>query len=239
MYYELDNVVNVPIRNLTISRYFDTEKSFDFIDNERIFFKRVDTFKTSDEIIFSKSDESYIYKQECNNNNDFYLQRLNDYNHLKKITYISCWTDCQYENMHLWNNYVLNKSNNGIIVQYTLDDIAHKFEEDKNYIFPCLIKYIDTNNSYFGDFNTVKFFSRKPKSFHWEHECRFILQNLNNDIRETNHLFVSVDMSRIKKIILSPNADKNFIESIKQKLVKKNINLKVLEKSKLNLSAFN
>jgi hypothetical protein len=122
------------------------------------------------------------------------------------------------ESRLLWDNYVLNKSNDGIIIQLELKDLADLFQKSKYPITPCYVKYIDINNSAMGTFNVIKFFSRKPNKFHWEHEIRFILKNDIKEEDNLNYIYIDMDLSKIKNIILSPYASEEFKLKIKRQL---------------------
>lgn len=234
-YCEIKDRYNIPNDFISIYRYFDDFKAFDFIEKSELFFQRVDKFDKTDETLFSIYDKISIKKRHqkfnLKDSERNYKKEIEKFENFKKNTFINCWNENNIESKYMWDNYV--KSGNGIAIRSTVAKLKNEFNYDKNNkIFISKVQYFDPIYDVLGVFNTIKMFSRKITDFYKEREIRAIIQPDN--LKEYPENFtIKVDLHKlIDSIIISPNASEEFVTKITKSVKDKEL-INKLEKSNL------
>jgi hypothetical protein len=228
----------IPHEGSIIRRYFNEKKALDFINTEELFFSRVDNFNKLDEFIFSIADKEFIREQSKKTGKENWQiladNEINLYESLKSSTFINCWNNDNIELRYMWNNYLSKDSLNGFSIQTTPQKLTKILSDSSKEIRMAKVYYFDPISDLLGDFNTIKFFTRKIRDDRMENEVRLIIQMDHKTNQIPANLRVNVDINKFDSLIFSPNASVEFKTTISLAIHKKWPNLKI-ENSSLSL----
>jgi hypothetical protein len=206
----------VPNDDAVIYRYLNERKAVDLLTTSEIHFTRISDFPKFDEIMFSLSDKDWIRSHhkhlppdECEAKTQ---KEISNYETFQADGYINCWTNNTIESPGLWRDYT--KDGNGIAVQSTVGQLKNALAGTTNQIQIARVHYFDSVGERLGFFNGVWMLSRKITDFSHECEIRQIIL-LPHTVPGPANIRERIDLnSLVGQIILSPNADPKFIESI-------------------------
>lgn len=174
---KLRQLFAVPDENVTIWRYVDFIKFVDLLENQCLFFARVDKLGDDFEGSCPKANLRYRLKQysrlvgvdiEADDISAFY--RL-----LREFTAVNCWYINEYESAAMWTLYL--KSNEGIALRSSYRRLRDSFIDQKPHKI-CKVHYIDYEKDTMST-NLLAAYLHKRKSFEHESELRAIIQVLS------------------------------------------------------------
>ena len=165
----------------------------------------------------------------------------------QRITGVNCWNLSKKENKRMWNEYALDKR--GVIIVSNIGKLIDALNNAKEQIYIGKIKYVSHKTYVHNDPNPFSYAFLKDKAeFEWEDELRLItIDKQNNNevayaiskIKKVTDFF-DIDFEQIKGvgcirvncevdkliegIIISPWADENYYDEIKNFLKGNHIN---------------
>lgn len=168
--------------NCKIWRCTDFTKFVGMLQNQALFFSRVDKLGDPFEGSYSKENvrlRPQIYKEMLEKvkvkSSANPLEQWAKFTKLiPRWTYINCWHINEYESAAMWKLY--SSSKEAIAIQSTYQKLFDCLPE-KNF-FVGKVKYIDYDKEWMPEGNSFYPFVHKRKSFEHEHELRAVHQSL-------------------------------------------------------------
>ena len=238
-YSEVSQRHLIPSEDKIIWRYMDFQKFEYLIQNSSLYFSRTDKFGEYEEGVLTKFDKTFIKNllksEDSKNWRVNYQNHLQFYESFRSKTYISCWTDSQTENIHLWKNF--SDLYEGVAIKTTVGKLKSELDKStpEDNCFLSKIKYIDPISDTITYFNTITIFSTKILEYKNENEIRAIIQRHKSTDEKPPHIDVKINpFNLIDKVVVSPLADNNFINKMENFLSQTSIDLSV-EKSAIAL----
>lgn len=212
---DLDNVPD----NIVIWRYMSLEKFLSLIENEELYFCRVDLFEDKHEATLPIIDKKNFYYSEENKN---YWENE------RKRHFVNCWIESPHELSLMWTAY----AKNGVAIKSSVGNLKSSFNDSFENIYLSRVKYIDYDNessqSTYAPLNVLKLVFTKRSLFKQENEIRLLHSDYENKDRDIKGKSIKVDINvLIDEIVTSPNTDDNFLNLIKTYLNSKGINKKI------------
>jgi len=207
-----------------IWRYMDFTKFVSILEENALFFSRIDMLNDPFEGSFSRANEELrplVYKS----NPDIPIEISKLIRELRKWVVVNCWHVSEYESAAMWELY--SKSNEAICVQSSWRRLNDSLKKKSEIGF---VQYVDYEKEWVPEHEPLLPFLYKRRSFEHEKEIRAIKNTGNistfngeNLIGEPpkNGILIKVDLSLlIEKIFVSPSAPEWFYFLVK-KIVKK------------------
>jgi hypothetical protein len=220
-------------RSIKIWRYLDFTKYVSMLSSQNLFFSRSDLFDDPYEGATSHANiklRSTVYsdikitKQQIDQ-----LAELAEWS--RQWTYINCWHMNEYESAAMWKLYA--QTNEAVAIQSTYKRLRHCLPEN---VHVGIVHYIDYENEWLPEGNTMRPFVYKRRSFEHERELRALIQDLPITDKEIqiglpNQEFgykVSIDLNElIEAVYISPESPKWFLGLVKNVMQKYGFNFKV------------
>ena len=219
---------NVPLDNNKLWRYMDFTKFVDLLIGHSQFFCRIDKFEDA----FEGHPTKGILKFAESAGNPYatvgYYDSVQYLQGLRKLYYINCWHQNDYESAAMWKLYL--QSNEGIAIQTTFERLKDSII-DKRSVTGGLVKYVDYDtHAYWGD-NLTEYFIMKRMSFSHENEFRLFLipENIpsEEDLMKIEEgpfgigTQVEFDIIHlIESVYLSPNSPQWFLDLVRKTITK-------------------
>ncbi|ARK21873.1 DUF2971 domain-containing protein [Sporosarcina ureae] len=218
----------VPLDNNKLWRYMDFTKFVDLLISNSQFFCRIDKFEDTFEGHPTKGTLKFAEAVGNPYATIEYYDSVEYLQGLRKLYYINCWHQNDYESAAMWKLYL--QSNEGIAIQTNFKRLKDSII-DKRGITGGLVKYVDYDtHEYWGD-NLTEYFVMKRMSFSHENEFRLFLipesipsaEDLKNIEKGpygvgTNVEFDTVQL--IESVYLSPNSPDWFLDLVKKTITK-------------------
>jgi len=242
-----------PKSDYKIVKYLDLTKFMSLIQNNSLFFCRLDKLEDKFEGTTSKPNREarikYIQNIAKSNyldsplSEEDILKKVDDYyeleRSLKSLTCVNCWNKNVNESAALWKIY--SSFTNGIMLKSSIEKLKKSFELTVEEIQLSEIKYLDYSSEMMPDSNTNYPVIHKHICYSYEEEIRLIFKKNPKlgffydwsieKIQEGQSLKVDLDIM-IDEIIISPYASNWFFELVKD--ISKNYKLdKPIIKSEL------
>lgn len=202
----------------------DFTKLVDLLITDSIFFCRVDNFEDPFEGQLTKG----ILKFAESVGNPYasleYYDKVEPLQGLRKLYYISCWHQNDYESAAMWKLYL--QSSEGIAIKTNFQKLKDSLLDKRN-VTGGLVEYVDYDtHADWGD-NLTEYFILKRKSFAHENEFRLFL--IPDNIPSAEELKqiedgpfgvgtnVEFDLSKlIECVYVSPTSPSWFLELVKK-----------------------
>ena len=172
-------------------------------------------------------------------------------NFTQKLTTVNCWNMSSSENKQMWNVYAKDKR--AVLIKSNIKGLKESLVNTMRDIYIGKVTYVNHTNYIHRNSNPFSYaFLKDKESFEWEEEVRLIsfdfesleceALNAAMEIYEAkdffdidfdskkgiDHIFVECDLkSLIKEIIVSPWAEDNYIQEIKETLLEYDIDVPV------------
>ena len=217
MYKEHDLFVPPP-QNATLWRYLDFTKFVSLLDKQSLFFSRADKLGDPFEGSYSRMNlqmRPLIYKDQIP---DHALQQISEFvKQSRRFTLISCWHRSIYESAAMWRLYA--REHDGVAIKTDFQSLSGSLEGSED-VFIGSVSYIDYNEEFIREDNTMAPFLNKRKSFEHEHEVRAMMQeipsnehgiDLSQDICDVG-LYHNVSIpTLVHEVVVSPFAPDWFL----------------------------
>ena len=211
-----------PTSDAVLWRYVDFTKFVSLLDKQALFFSRADKLGDPFEGSFSKVNVALrpeIYKDQIP---EAELQKLVEFTRqLPKFTLISCWHGNGYESAAMWRLYARDRD--GIAIRTDFVSLSASLVGDED-VFIGKVNYVDYDQTFIPEGNTMAPFLYKRKSFEHEREVRAMMQtipfmdaraNVFEDNLEAGTYF-DVDLSRlVHEVVVSPFAGEWFLDLVR------------------------
>ena len=225
--------------NATIWRYMDFTKFVSLLDKSALFFSRADKLGDPFEGSFSKVNVKLrpeVYKDKVPEEVLNYLAEFHRV--LIKCTTVNCWHLNQYESAAMWKLYL--KSEEGIAIVSTFARLKDSLQGDKPDVYIGKVQYIDYENDWIPEGNSLFPFVHKRKSFQHEQELRAVIQELPRDeygqvnMRSKppfdDGIYVPVNLPvLIEKIYLAPTSPRWLFELVQSIIRMYRLEINVLQ----------
>ena len=201
------------------------DKLEEMLNQKGIFLARADTFKDKLEGTLSRANE--VHRAEVYRNNPKLAAAFARYTEelakMKRWTYVSCWRIDENESLRSWQEYA--STSEGVAIQTTYGRIA----DYTSYNFCAKVRYVDFEETWVMEGNTLHPFLHKHNEFGWEQEFRIIVQQFpERDVAfdqvdyyecdsENPHcgLVLPVDLATfVERIVVGPEASPKFQEQV-------------------------
>ncbi len=200
-------------------RYIDFTKFCDMLATESLFFARADYF---DDIFegsltqTSLTNRNLLLKEMRKvgfNKSEFTSKKVSDiFKEQKKKVALNCWHLNDNESAAMWKLYL--KSNEGIAIQSTYQNLLKVFSNCKESIHLSVVKYIDYEKEFFDGLHLLKPYGFKRKSFEHEKELRGIINS--ESLINNGGIKIRVGLDQlIENIYVAPNSTTWFTDLVK------------------------
>lgn len=208
---DLDNVPD----NIVIWRYMSLEKFLSLIENEELYFCRVDLFEDKHEATLPIIDKKNFYYSEENKN---YWENE------RKRHFVNCWIESPHELSLMWTAY----AKNGVAIKSTVGNLKNSLINSPEDIYLSRVRYIDydrdSSQDAYTPLNILKLLFVKRSLFNQENEIRLLHSDYENKDGHIKSKSIKVDINvLIDEIVISPNTDDNFLDMIETWLQSKGI----------------
>jgi hypothetical protein len=220
-------------RNIKVWRYLDFTKYVSMLSSQNLFFSRSDLFADPYEGATSHANirlRPAVYKDSKIPKQAFdQMAKLAEWT--RQWTYINCWHMNEYESAAMWKLYA--QTNEAVALQSTYEKLRYCLPEK---VFVGVVHYIDYENEWLPEGNSMWPFVHKRKSFEHERELRALIQDLPQTDKGIqtglpNQEFgceVSIELNKlIEAVYVSPESPKWFLELVKNVTKKYDFNFEV------------
>lgn len=237
-----------PEDNYQVAKYMDLTKFASLLSLKSLFFCRLDKLEdhfegTTSKPNFERRKKLYetlhfrspklrkLSKEEIEKNVKEHYEADEK---VKALKCVCCWNKFDSESAALWKIY--SDFHKGILIKSNTNKIITAFENTKEELSLSEIKYIDYNNDYMPDGNTMYPVIHKHKAYTFEEELRLIYTvkfgvGLNYDWTKekiNEGKYIKVDLNElIDEIVVSPYAAEWYIELIQDMCNKFDLKIKI------------
>lgn len=219
--YESHPTIETPQNTQVIWRFLDLWKFLDIIDNKKLYMSRMDQFEDKYEgripvHLIKELDDSHP------------LKRVDDYNGLRRSSYVSSWAIIETETYPLWKIYTDYRA--AVAIKSNVGKLIESLKATSNSQFIGEIKYVNPNSKqYHFNGNMFQILFEKRDYFKFENELRIITslpyENTGALLALPTGTKIDIDPDiLIEDVYLAPNADENFKELVKMKMESLNLN---------------
>lgn len=250
---EKTNTRTAPINeikeNYKIVRYLDLAKFISILQNESLFFCRIDKLEDKFEgtspkpnIVLQENYYRNLYEQgflKSDNINESVKKDVFEHKEMeekyKKINCICCWNKFTVESYAMWKIY--SDMDKGLMITSTIKKLRDSFEKTEEVIQLSGINYIDHETDFIenpGNLNSA--IIHKHKAYSFEEEIRLIHQVKDGsgfyydweseEIKNGKNIKVNLNIL-IDEIVLSPYSPKWFFEMVKDLMEKYKLEKKI------------
>ena len=202
-----------------IWRYMDLSKLLFILENQALFFSRVDLLGDPFEGSFSRANlrmrnEVYVDIPE-NQRIQMFSTRGRHLQRIRPYTCVNCWRLSQYESDAMWKLYL--KSGEGFAIRSTFDRFRDALGNDPQTIYIGMVRYVDFDQDCIPESNLYYPFLHKNIAFRHEAELRALISSPIDPPGATQTNFslpppnggrvIQVDINRlIDRIVLAPTS---------------------------------
>lgn len=222
--YSSHRLFEPPASDAVLWRYLNFTKFLSLLEEDALFFSRVDLLEDPFEGSFSRVNTKMrplIYPKNMQGSYN------NVYDHFKKLrrfTLVNCWHENTHESIAMWKIY--SKENEGVAIKTNFSSLSGSFRSsDPENVYIGRVQYADYEEEFIPESNSMAPFMYKRKSFEYEHEVRALIQGLatsakhEQDLSERysqGGLYINVDIpTLIHEIVVAYNADGWFLNLVK------------------------
>jgi len=243
MYKERPNIVP-PEGNPVVWRYIDFTKFLHILETRTLYFGRLDLFEDKHEGALPTADIDSMADMMSSDNFSKH-QATTLYKAMASAQvrhcYINCWHISAFESIAMWKLYT--KGNEGIAIKSTVDGLKGCFEpHTEDDISIGVVNYIDYDRDRLENklWHNVM---HKRKAFEYEKEVRCFIykpgvwSSAVDLFKEPERvgIAVKIDVPKlVEEIVISPYADKTFVDLVGAVLKRYNTNLKCVQSKLLD-----
>ena len=228
--YQRHPVFNPPNDDATLWRYMDFMKFVSLLDTQSLFFARADKlgdpFEGSPPKLNAdmRAEESKELRELLSDDlASKVVEMISSTDKLfRSWTLVNCWHESEYESAAMWKLY--SREYDGIAVKTSFKSLAESLMCSEG-VFIGKVEYIDYDEAYIQERNTLAPFLYKRHSFEHEREVRAITLSDFGPVeggiirvaqgRHETGAYYTVDLSHlIKEVVVAPYADDWFIELV-------------------------
>ncbi len=225
----------------------DYAKFADLIKKSALYFCRIDCFY--DKLEATQPEGGRQFARISENPWQVHEMQITDkqLEIIRNLTFANCWHMNQQENPNMWENYVLAHGKDGIAIQTNFKRLSECFLTEK-ILTNLKMKYVDYSKEHISYFmpNYFDFLSIKDMEFEYENELRIITlekeypqfdpdeMDMSTKITFNNNKgeLIRVNLNvLIQNIYISPNATKQFKDSVSRLLEENKIKAPVISSS--------
>ena len=210
-----------PPSGATLWRYLDFTKFVSLLDRSGLFFVRADKLGDPFEGSYTKINRAMrpaLYEGKIPEER---LSELYEYvKRIRRYTLISCWHWSAHESAAMWRLY--SRERDGIAIRTTFESLVESLTgEDSVHI--GTVNYVDYEETFIPENNTMAPFLFKRKGFEHEHEVRALIQqtssrdgkiDLSHEVYEVG-VYQSVDLSvLVREVVVAPYAEDWLLELV-------------------------
>lgn len=242
-----------PKSDYKIARYIDLTKFISLLQNQALFFCRLDKLEDQFEGTTTKRNrdlrietykkhieagffKTHLSDEDINNR----VKELEEFEKKSKgIICINCWNKSKNESANLWKNY--SSLTEGIMLKSSISKLIKSLVVATEEIQLTEINYLDYSQDYMPDGNTNYRLMHKQNAYSYENEVRLIYTKIPESgwvhdwskEEVQNGVYIKVNIIElIDEIIISPNSQNCFFKSVKDIMEKYALN-KPITKSEL------
>jgi hypothetical protein len=232
-------------KNTSIFRYMTFDRFKDLIEEEYLYFSRMDFMNDSHEGSISELTHQFRHDQLLYSNlpllssksSEYLTKAVSDeisrerYN-ARRCHFASCWQMSDFDDISMWERYV-RKDRNGLAVKSTFSRLTSSFLSSFEMPIVCgKVSYVDYQSEVVDESNGYKLFLQKRSQYASEKELRALLwmppykngfphSNLYDSV---NGIKVKVDLSTlISGFVLSPFNSESFPTEFREILLAKGL----------------
>jgi len=226
-----------PSPDTIIWRYLNKQKIFSLIEKEALFFSKASSLKDPFEgryplpykrIVMGGIDRGAIDRSPIDRFSRNYISE-----DTKNSTFICCFSMTDHESDILWKAYL--QETDGAAIQFQLNRLKTCFNNAENEeIYIGKVNYLDYKSESFDHGSNLFIpFLHKRVEYTQENEIRGItIRFLENREKNENGVFIPISLQNLlEKIVLSPNASKDFEEKITSLCLEKGLGNIVIRSS--------
>lgn len=189
-----------------IWRHMDFTKFVSMLENEGLFFARVDCLDDPFEGSYARGNEAIrnLIPEEYRAHPFVFGQMRSAAKWLSQRVVVNCWHMSEYESAAMWKLYA--RTEEAICIQSTYERLRHCLP---NKVYIGQVKYIDYEREYIPEGNLFWPFMHKRRSFEHERELRAVtvLWPRESGALPESGIWVRVDLNHlIEKIYVAPAA---------------------------------
>lgn len=202
-----------PAPDAVLWRYLDFTKFVSLLDKQALFLPRADKLGDPFEGSYSNVNVTLrpvLYKDQIL---DHALRGLSDFiRESRRFTLISCWHESAFESAAMWRLYA--RDLDGVAIKTNFVSLSKSLLDDED-IFIGKVNYVDYDQTFIPENNTMAPFLYKRRSFEHEKEVRAMMQqipsrngatDMSQDICDEG-MYHGVDLSElVHEVIVSPFA---------------------------------
>ena len=214
-----------PSTDAILWRYTDFTKFVSLLDNEALFFSRLD--KLGDPFEGSVSKINQILRPQWLHDGGVSPEQIPEKiesfskgkrEHISRLL-VNCWHENDSESEAMWKLY---GGDSGIAVKTTFKGLSECFRCDPD-VFIGRIKYIDYNTTPVSESNLFAALLNKRKSFEHEREVRVVSSEMIHEFAFGRYLEIDVS-SLIHEVIVAPYSPKWFVNLVKSVAARYDLN---------------
>lgn len=211
-----DAFIKVP-DDAILWQYMSLAKFINLIRTKTLYLRRLDSFRDSKEGVLTTIDSNYFPM--INIPLD-YMERE------RKRIFVNCWIESPHELALMWETY----GKGGVVIKTTAHRLRACMSSDQEHkLYLIKIRYIDPETDSCQDIgkelNALKIAVVKRKYYKQEQEVRLLYstQEVQEDMKE---ITIPLDTEvLIDKVIVYPNAEKYFLDTINSLLRENGISI--------------
>lgn len=237
-----------PESNYQIAKYLDLTKFASLLSIKSLFFCRLDkledhfegttskpNFERRKELYKNQHSLSFKFKELTDEEVDLEVEkRYKKDDKYKALNCVCCWNKFTSESAALWKIY--SDFRKGIMIKSSINKLKVSFHNTNEELSLSEIEYIDYNNDYMPDGNSMYPVIHKHKAYTFEEELRLIYSvesepgltyNWNKE-KIMKGKYIKVDVNElIDEIVVSPYAPDWFFELVEDLCYRFELNAKI------------
>lgn len=227
MFVQTDFSIPPDNQNSIIWRYMDLSKLISLLEYKALYFARIDYLEDSFEGNWPKIDTNIVPIQAKSYKATFIKSVKSMRDHFRQTTFVNCWHLNNEESMAMWKIY--SRQNEGIAIVSSFDRLKKSISDSRGVFIGKVFYGKDkVSPGPFKIHGESPFIKRS--NFEYEKEIRAVCwssdhviknsENIVQGVRDIHGLNIKINRSiLIDKIIVSPIADKWFVELINEIVV--------------------
>jgi hypothetical protein len=239
--------VYFPKEDYRINKYLDIEKFLSMIQDNSLFFSRIDKLEDKYEGIspilnFEQRVNSYKFINSFGDHenrptdedkmNKYAKASFNQEKQSRKFTCINCWNKGENESNALWKIYT--DSGKGVLIKSSISKIFKAFEISDEKIWISEINYIDRKTERISEGNIITPIINKSIAYNYEDEVRLIYDLKDkkywSKAKNKNGIKIKININElIDEIVISPFMEEWYFEIISNLLNKYELKFRITQ----------
>jgi hypothetical protein len=161
--------------DMPLWRYMDLSKFLALLEDESLFFARADTMADRFEGAMGPVNAALRPQLYGDHYPVFYPQIARLTESMRRFTYLSCWHASEHESAAMWGLY--QRDGRGIAVRSTFERLTKSLRDDRS-VFVGMVHYVNYDQQFIPEGNSLAPYVYKRASFEHEQELRAVTQDL-------------------------------------------------------------